>query len=65
MKADAFITGDVKYHEFLDLDAKMLLIDAGHYETERMASKLLSEIINSSTSEVAVETVAPNYVFVK
>jgi dinuclear metal center YbgI/SA1388 family protein len=32
--ADAFITADVKYHSFHDAKGKILLIDAGHYETE-------------------------------
>ena len=32
--ADAFITADIKYHSFQDALGKILLIDAGHYETE-------------------------------
>lgn len=32
--ADAFITADIKYHAFQDASRKILLIDAGHYETE-------------------------------
>lgn len=32
--ADAFVTADVKYHTFHDAEGKILLIDAGHYETE-------------------------------
>lgn len=32
--ADAFITADLKYHTFHDADEEILLIDAGHYETE-------------------------------
>ena len=50
-KADAFITADLKYHTFQDAEGKILLIDAGHYETEvfvldelkRRLEKLLSE----------------------
>jgi dinuclear metal center YbgI/SA1388 family protein len=33
-RADAFITADIKYHAFHDAEGKILLIDAGHYETE-------------------------------
>ncbi len=33
-KSDAFITADLKYHTFQDAEGKILLIDAGHYETE-------------------------------
>ena len=32
--ADAFITADLKYHSFIDAEDRILLIDAGHYETE-------------------------------
>ena len=32
--ADAFITADLKYHTFQDAEGRILLIDAGHYETE-------------------------------
>ncbi len=31
---DAFITADVKYHNFQGAEGKIWLIDAGHYETE-------------------------------
>lgn len=39
--ADAFITADLKYHTFQDAEGKILLIDAGHYETE---APILDEI---------------------
>jgi dinuclear metal center YbgI/SA1388 family protein len=32
--ADAFVTADIKYHTFQSAQNKILLIDAGHYETE-------------------------------
>lgn len=33
-KADAFVTADIKYHSYHEAAGKILLIDAGHYETE-------------------------------
>ncbi|OGU57340.1 MAG: Nif3-like dinuclear metal center hexameric protein [Ignavibacteria bacterium RBG_13_36_8] len=33
-KADAFVTADIKYHAFQDAEGQILIIDAGHYETE-------------------------------
>ena len=33
-RADAFITADIRYHEFHHAADKIVLIDAGHYETE-------------------------------
>ncbi|MBK8944702.1 MAG: Nif3-like dinuclear metal center hexameric protein [Ignavibacteriae bacterium] len=51
IKADAFVTADIKYHSFQDAENKILFIDAGHYETEihslnavkRKLEKLISE----------------------
>ncbi|PKL84023.1 MAG: Nif3-like dinuclear metal center hexameric protein [Ignavibacteriae bacterium HGW-Ignavibacteriae-3] len=34
--ADAFVTADLKYHAYQDAKGKILLADAGHYETEIM-----------------------------
>jgi dinuclear metal center YbgI/SA1388 family protein len=39
--ADAFVTADLKYHTFQDAEEKILLIDAGHFETE---APILDEI---------------------
>jgi dinuclear metal center YbgI/SA1388 family protein len=33
--ADAYITADVKYHEFFDADGQLLLADIGHFESEQ------------------------------
>jgi len=45
LKADAFITADIKYHTFLDYREKMWLIDAGHYETEKIVLETLKNKI--------------------
>lgn len=44
-KADIFITGDFKYHEFFDADGRILIADIGHYESEQFTIELLHEII--------------------
>ncbi len=44
--ADAFITADVKYHKFQEVQNKILLIDAGHYETEIFILNELEKRIN-------------------
>ena len=46
--ADAYVTADVKYHEFFDVlgtdgAPEMALIDPGHYETEALTEKLLRD----------------------
>lgn len=40
-KADAFVTADFKYHEFFDADAKIMIADIGHYESEVYTKDLL------------------------
>lgn len=49
--ADAFITADIKYHTFQDAQSKILLIDAGHFETEVVAIKELKTKINKFLTE--------------
>jgi dinuclear metal center YbgI/SA1388 family protein len=44
--ADIFITGDVKYHQFFESDGKILIADAGHYETEQFTKELLYTLLN-------------------
>ena len=41
--ADAYVTGDVKYHEFFDAENKMLLADIGHWESEQFTIDLLAD----------------------
>jgi dinuclear metal center YbgI/SA1388 family protein len=43
--ADAYITSDVKYHEFFDAEGKLVLADIGHYETEQFTVDLLHEFL--------------------
>lgn len=42
--ADVYITGDVRHHEIVDAAAvDIILVDAGHFETERPGVKALTE----------------------
>jgi dinuclear metal center YbgI/SA1388 family protein len=43
--ADAFLTADLKYHEFFTADARLILADIGHYESERFAKDLIYGIL--------------------
>ena len=46
--ADAFVTADIKYHNFHDARGRILLVDAGHYETERPVVDVLVRRLNDS-----------------
>lgn len=62
--ADAFITADIKYHAFQDAQNEILLVDAGHYETEihslNEIQKRLSAFISKSKSKILKYTGTTN-----
>ena len=45
-KADAFLTADLKYHEFFEGENRMLIADIGHYESEKGAKELIYSVLN-------------------
>ena len=53
-KADIFITGDYKYHQFFDADNELIIADVGHYESEQYTSELLMEYLTKKITKFAV-----------
>lgn len=53
-QADAYITADTKYHDFTECPPDLLLIDAGHFETEVYFIKKLFDIIQKKNTNFAV-----------
>ncbi len=58
--AQAFVTADVKYHRFFDTDSKILLADAGHYETEQYTMQLIAGFIREKFSTFALHLTSLN-----
>lgn len=54
-KADVYITADMKYHDFFDADNEILLVDAGHFETEQFTKELIADIISKKNPKFAVK----------
>ncbi len=52
--ADAFVTADLKYHQFFDAEDRILMVDAGHYETEQFAKELLYEVVSKKFTNFAL-----------
>ncbi len=52
--ADAFITADMKYHEFFEANGKLLIADIGHYESEQFTINLLHEFLEQKFPTFAV-----------
>jgi len=53
-KADVFVTGDVKYHEFYEHLGLMTIVDAGHFETEQGIKELLEGLITKKFPNFAL-----------
>ena len=52
--ADAYVTADMKYHEFFDANGRMLITDVGHYESEQFTINLLQEVLAEKFPTFAV-----------
>jgi dinuclear metal center YbgI/SA1388 family protein len=52
--ADAFVTADIKYHDFFKTEKKLLLVDAGHFETEKFSGEILKDLIIKKFPKFAV-----------
>ncbi|MFA9290243.1 MAG: Nif3-like dinuclear metal center hexameric protein [Solirubrobacteraceae bacterium] len=54
LKADVFITADLKYHQFFEADNKILLIDIGHFESEQFTKELLKDYLKEKFNKFAI-----------
>ncbi len=53
-KADAYICGDIKHHDYFNSLEGILLIDAGHFETEIAIKDLFFELFSKKIPNFAV-----------
>jgi dinuclear metal center YbgI/SA1388 family protein len=53
-QADAYVTSDIKYHDFFDADKQLLIADIGHYETEKHTKQLFFDILTEKFSNFAI-----------
>jgi putative NIF3 family GTP cyclohydrolase 1 type 2 len=52
--AQAFITSDLKYHDFYKAEGKLLLADIGHYESEHHIKNILVAYLKKKITSFAV-----------
>ena len=52
--ADAFVTADLKYHDFFKAEKTILLADIGHYESEQYTKELLVSFLNKKITNFAI-----------
>jgi dinuclear metal center YbgI/SA1388 family protein len=53
--ADIFVTGDCKYHQFMDCRNEIILADTGHFESEYFAAEIFFDKINKKFPNFAVD----------
>lgn len=52
--AQAYVSGDIRYHDFVDRQSDILLVDIGHFETEQCTKDIFYQIISQKFANFAV-----------
>jgi dinuclear metal center YbgI/SA1388 family protein len=53
-KADIFISGDFKYHQFFDAEDRLIIADIGHFESEQFTKEVFYELLTKKIPKFAV-----------
>ena len=59
-KADIFVSGDFKYHQFFDAEKQIVIADIGHYESEQFTKEVFYELLTKKFPKFAVHLSAIN-----
>lgn len=52
--ADAFLTADLKYHQFYEAENQLLLADIGHFESERYTKNYIVDFLRKKILNFAI-----------
>ena len=52
--ADAFLTADLKYHQFYEAENQILLADIGHFESERYTKNYIVDFLKEKITNFAI-----------
>ena len=52
--AQVFVSGDMKYHDFLEKNDRIVMVDVGHYESEHFTKEIFYDIIQKKNPNFAV-----------
>ena len=53
-KCDAYLTGDLKYHDFFQAENELLLCDIGHFESEQFVVQQIFDILSEKFPKFAI-----------
>lgn len=51
---DAYLTGDLKYHDYFQNEGKILICDIGHFESEQFVTEQLVDILSQKFTTFAI-----------
>ena len=54
-KADLYITGECKYHDFFKADNRLIIADIGHYESEQYTKEIFYELVTKKIPNFAIQ----------
>lgn len=54
-KADIFVSGDFKYHQFFDAEGKIIIADIGHFESEQHTREIFYDLVIKNFPKFAVQ----------
>lgn len=57
---DAYLTGDLKYHDFFGAESRLLIADIGHFESEQFVTQQLFDILSEKFPKFAVSKSSVN-----
>ena len=54
MEADAFLTGEMRYHDYFGHEGDLLIAEMGHYESEQYTMDIFAEILSNQFPELKI-----------
>lgn len=59
--ADAYVTGDLKYHEYFGAEGQLLLCDVGHFESEQFTGEIFRDLLTDKFGSTFALFIAETY----
>ncbi|MDR2449348.1 MAG: Nif3-like dinuclear metal center hexameric protein [Prevotellaceae bacterium] len=53
--AQCFVSADLKYHDFFNADGQIIMVDIGHYESEKYVLSIFYELLTKKIPNFAVQ----------
>jgi putative NIF3 family GTP cyclohydrolase 1 type 2 len=53
-RADAFLTGEMGYHQFFGYDNQILIAALGHYQSEQFTVQLMARILRTANPDLRI-----------